>query len=157
MLVDFGLVRDLKTDRKETTSGKGMGTPLYIAPEQITSDHGIDARADIYSLGATLYHALAGKPPFQGSAIKEVLRKHIKEAPVPLKELWLDIPDALSDIVSQGHGKKAGGTVPVGGGADTGTAKGVPCHGGRRIQTAAQTSKNGQTSFECIDWLKFAR
>jgi tRNA A-37 threonylcarbamoyl transferase component Bud32 len=106
MLVDFGLVRDLKTDRKERTSEKGMGTPLYIAPEQITSDHGIDARADIYSLGATLYHALAGRPPFQGSAIKEVLRKHIKEAPVPLKELWLDIPDALSDIVSKAMEKK---------------------------------------------------
>jgi tRNA A-37 threonylcarbamoyl transferase component Bud32 len=108
MLVDFGLVRDLKTDRKERTSEKGMGTPLYIAPEQIRSDHGIDARADIYSLGATLYHALAGKPPFGGSTIKEVLRKHLKDAPVPLKELWLDIPDALSDIVSKAMEKKPG-------------------------------------------------
>ncbi len=106
MLVDFGLVRDLKTDRKETTCGKGMGTPLYMAPEQIRSDRVIDARADIYSLGATLYHALAGRPPFQGSTVKEVLRKHMKEAPVPLKELWLDIPDALSDIVSEAMEKK---------------------------------------------------
>ncbi len=106
MLVDFGLVRDLKTDRKERTSEKGMGTPLYIAPEQIRSDHAIDARADIYSLGATLYHALAGSPPFQGTSVKEVLRKHIKEAPVPLKELWLDIPDALSDIVCRAMEKK---------------------------------------------------
>jgi tRNA A-37 threonylcarbamoyl transferase component Bud32 len=106
MLVDFGLVRDLKTDRKERTSEKGMGTPLYIAPEQIRSDHGLDARADIYSLGATLYHALAGTPPFGGSTVKEVLRKQIKEALVPLKEMWLDIPDALSDIVCKAMEKK---------------------------------------------------
>ena len=106
MLVDFGLVRDLKTDRKETTGRDAMGTPLYIAPEQIRSDHIIDARADIYSLGATLYHALAGRPPFRGSNVKEVLRKHITEAPVPLKELWLDIRDALSDIVCKAMEKK---------------------------------------------------
>jgi len=106
MLVDFGLVRDLKTDQKEGTRGKAMGTPLYIAPEQAMSSQALDARADIYSLGATLYHALAGRPPFQGSTVKEVLRKHIKEAPIPLKELGLDIPDALSEIVCKAMEKK---------------------------------------------------
>ena len=83
-----------------------MGTPLYIAPEQIRSDHGIDARADILFTRRNALSRPGGKPPFQGSAIKEVLRKHIKEAPVPLKELWLDIPDALSDIVSKAMEKK---------------------------------------------------
>jgi tRNA A-37 threonylcarbamoyl transferase component Bud32/tetratricopeptide (TPR) repeat protein len=106
LLVDFGLVRDLKTNRKQKTSGKAMGTPLYIAPEQAMSSPALDARADIYSLGATLYHSLTGTPPFQGSTAKEVLRKHMKEAPVPLKELRLDVPDALSDIVSEAMEKK---------------------------------------------------
>jgi len=106
MLVDFGLVRDLKTDRKQKTSGKAMGTPLYIAPEQAMSSQALDARADIYSLGATLYHILAGRPPFQGSTVKEVLRKHIKEAPVPLKELCPEVPEALSDIVCKAMRKE---------------------------------------------------
>jgi eukaryotic-like serine/threonine-protein kinase len=106
MLVDFGLVRDLKTDRKQKTSGKAMGTPLYIAPEQAMSSQALDARADIYSLGATLYHILAGRPPFQGSTVKEVLRKHIKEAPVPLKELCPEVSEALSDIVCKAMRKE---------------------------------------------------
>jgi len=70
------------------------GTPHYISPEQIKGEN-VDERSDLYSLGATLYHCLAGKPPFQGATTREILKKHVTEEVVPVatvagKESTLD-------------------------------------------------------------------
>ena len=67
-LTDLGLAR--ATDDKEAAeseAGKAYGTPYYISPEQIRGDVDIDFRADIYSLGATLYHLVTGRPPFEAT------------------------------------------------------------------------------------------
>ena len=63
----------------ESEAGKAYGTPYYISPEQIRGDVDIDFRADIYSLGATMYHMLAGRPPFEAETPRAVMHKHLKE------------------------------------------------------------------------------
>lgn len=106
MLVDFGLVKDLRTYKDETPAGKALGTPLYMSPEQARGESSVDIRADIYSLGATFYQVLSGRPPFVAATAKEVIRKHLTEDPVPLKKLLPQIPQILSDLVSKAMQKK---------------------------------------------------
>lgn len=60
-----------------------LGTPTYVSPEQARGDKDIDIRSDIYSLGATLYHMLVGRPPFEGPDAASVIGKHLTERPVP--------------------------------------------------------------------------
>jgi serine/threonine-protein kinase len=72
-----------------------LGTVDYIAPEQADNAHQADIRSDIYSLGCTLYHLLAGQPPFPtGTPIQKVMA-HVEKKPQPLTELRQDIPEEL--------------------------------------------------------------
>src|SRR5207237_3723288 len=78
-----------------------MGTPDYIAPEQAKDAHTADIRADIYSLGCTLYDLLAGHAPFaDGTAMSKVMA-HIEQTPRPLTELRKDVPPALARVVER--------------------------------------------------------
>src|SRR5262249_35603617 len=84
-VLDFGLAR-LSGDRtKLTKSGTTLGTPAYMPPEQTGGDEAkIDKRGDIYSLGAMLYHAVCGRPPFVGSTEFEIVTSVLtKDAPAP--------------------------------------------------------------------------
>jgi eukaryotic-like serine/threonine-protein kinase len=72
-VADFGLAKALDEDVSMTQSGTGMGTPLYMAPEQARNAKHVDKRSDIYSLGCTLYYFLTGKLPFTGSNTMEVI------------------------------------------------------------------------------------
>jgi serine/threonine protein kinase len=86
-ILDMGLARLHSTGGNEKTltqDGVVVGTPDYLAPEQALSAHTADIRADLYSLGCTLYFLLSGKPPFQGGALAEMLLKHQMEEAVPL-------------------------------------------------------------------------
>jgi Protein kinase domain/PilZ domain len=74
-LTDLGLVKDLSVDTNLTSAGAGLGTIAYVAPEQFESAKSADIRSDIYSLGATLYHALTGVAPFRGRVNLVILRK----------------------------------------------------------------------------------
>jgi serine/threonine-protein kinase len=97
-LTDLGLAR--ATDDKhaaESEAGKAYGTPYYISPEQIRGEIDIDYRADIYSLGATFYHLITGRPPFEGETPSAVMHKHLKENLVP--------PDHLNTRISAGVGE----------------------------------------------------
>ncbi|MFC1672067.1 protein kinase, partial [Planctomycetota bacterium] len=78
-LCDMGLAKHLDAESQMTLSGITMGTPHYMSPEQARGDKSIDTRADIYSLGATLYHLVTGEPPFSGSSAAVVLTKHLTE------------------------------------------------------------------------------
>jgi len=96
-LVDFGIA----TFAREAAQGEGIwGTPYYIAPERIRHQR-IDARSDIYSLGATLYHALAGRPPFEGKTSIEVVRARLEANPPPLRKWRPDIDPQVEKIVSR--------------------------------------------------------
>ena len=96
-LADFGLARVLGHD----FSGSGvMLTPLYAAPEAIRGQRSReDCRADIYSFGATLYHMLAGVPPFPGTAPKQVMQRHLAEELTALSQRNSAIAGDLSDFV----------------------------------------------------------
>jgi eukaryotic-like serine/threonine-protein kinase len=87
-VTDFGLARSiLPTESLELTKqGTAIGTPLYMAPEQFGSGR-IDARADVYGLGATLFHFLAGRTPFEADGLAELARAVMQDAPPALEKL----------------------------------------------------------------------
>ncbi|MCC6217213.1 MAG: serine/threonine protein kinase [Polyangiaceae bacterium] len=78
-----------------------LGTPIYMSPEQVRSTRAVDARTDIWSLGAVLYELLAGRPPFTGATVMEVCAQVLENRPVPVHELRPEVGDALSRIVSR--------------------------------------------------------
>ncbi|HET6248190.1 MAG TPA: serine/threonine-protein kinase [Tepidisphaeraceae bacterium] len=97
-LTDLGLARVVDdTAAAESEAGRAYGTPYYISPEQIRGDVDIDFRADIYSLGATMYHLVTGRPPFEGDSPTAVMHKHLKS---PLKP-----PDHINTALSAGVGE----------------------------------------------------
>jgi len=85
------------------TTGTGMvlGTVDYIAPEQANNAHQADIRSDIYSLGCTLYHLLAGQPPFPGGSVMQKVMAHLKEKPQLISELRHDIPEELMLVLER--------------------------------------------------------
>lgn len=94
-VADFGLARS--DDQEITQSGTVMGTPYYMAPEQAEDPSGVDTRADIYSFGATFYHALTAEPPFDGPSSFAIMYKHKTE---PLVAPGFKNP-ALSDRICE--------------------------------------------------------
>jgi serine/threonine protein kinase len=93
-VLDFGLVKNVsggKDDPSLTQGGVVMGSPRYMAPEQVRSLR-VDHRTDIYSLGATLYHMLAGSPPFAMGKPFDAMAAHVSMPVPPLKETWPDCP-----------------------------------------------------------------
>jgi serine/threonine protein kinase len=97
-LADLGLAR--MGGEIQGESDGIMLTPMYTAPEMILDQwKNGDPRADIYSFGATLYHMLAGHPPFEHESFKEILRMQVEEAHIPLKKAKAKIPQGVSDFV----------------------------------------------------------
>jgi serine/threonine-protein kinase len=78
-LCDFGLARHTGQETRLTQTGVAMGTPHYVSPEQARGDGELDSRTDIYSLGATLYHMVTGRTPFDGASAVIVMTKHLSE------------------------------------------------------------------------------
>ncbi len=95
-IMDFGLVKITDSDEKLSQTGGMMGTPAYMPPEQ--ADGNVDHRADVYSLGATLYEVLTGRGPFQGETYLNILRQVYGEEPVSPSLLNPDIPKELEAI-----------------------------------------------------------
>jgi serine/threonine protein kinase len=92
-IADFGLARP------HTETQPEGGTPHYMSPEQVTGKGPVDARSDIYALGATLFHLLAGRPPFEGSTVKEILLARLTQ-PVPdLRALRKDVRPQTAALV----------------------------------------------------------
>ncbi|MBR2374511.1 MAG: Flp pilus assembly complex ATPase component TadA [Lentisphaeria bacterium] len=84
-LADLGIAKSGK-DENDDSSGKITGTVHYASPEQLRQVNGGDARSDIYSLGATMYHMLSGKRPFEGDSLKEILTKVLKARFLPIEQ-----------------------------------------------------------------------
>jgi serine/threonine-protein kinase len=102
VLMDFGLARDVNTSTAFTESGAVMGTPWYMSPEQTRGQtKTMDRRTDIYSLGATLYDIVAGRPPFDSETSVDALIAGVLKEPQSLDELVPTIPKALAVIVSK--------------------------------------------------------
>jgi serine/threonine-protein kinase len=100
-LLDFGLAKPL-TDAKDsglTQEGSITGSPLFMSPEQATASDQVDARSDIYSLGAVMYLMATGRPPFAYEAPIKVMVAHATEQPRPLREWIPEIPVELEEII----------------------------------------------------------
>jgi len=99
-VADFGLARVPRSgDAVDLTqAGMTLGTPLYMSPEQVEGKP-LDPRSDLYSLGVTCYHMLAGAPPFDGETALSVAVQHLKKPPDALENLRPDLPPALCRIV----------------------------------------------------------
>jgi serine/threonine protein kinase len=93
--------------------GKVMGTPDYMAPEQAVDAHQVDIRADIYSLGCTLYFLLAGQPPFPGGTVQEKLHCHQKAEPPPLESRRPDLAPELVGVVRRMTAKRPTDRYPT--------------------------------------------
>jgi serine/threonine-protein kinase len=107
-VADFGLARVVGDGGANLTQiGVTMGTPLYMSPEQIEGRE-LDSRSDIYSLGCTAYHMLAGKPPFSGDTPLSVAVQHLNQPPPPLVDSLPGIPPRLSQLVERMMAKKPG-------------------------------------------------
>ncbi len=106
-LTDLGLARAMDdTASAESEAGKAYGTPYYISPEQIRGDVDIDYRADIYSLGATIYHMVTGRPPFEGDTPSAVMHKHLKQPLTPVDHINTALSSGIGEIIDVCMAKK---------------------------------------------------
>jgi uncharacterized RDD family membrane protein YckC len=99
-IADFGLAKPKEARLNLTRGGKVMGTPLYMPPEQAVGEP-VDLRADMYALGCTFYHLLAGTAPFDAPNPVALMVKHAKEPALPLHERRPEVPVRLSAVVEK--------------------------------------------------------
>jgi formylglycine-generating enzyme required for sulfatase activity len=101
-VLDFGLASVVENDESNLTGTYAVvGTADYMAPEQAESSRAADARSDVYALGCTLYHLLAGRPPFTDSSTLLKLVAHREEAPPPVRALRPDVPEKLAAVLGR--------------------------------------------------------
>jgi eukaryotic-like serine/threonine-protein kinase len=100
-LLDFGLVKQIieAPSARLTQDGAISGTPLFMSPEQAGGVGNVDARSDIYSLGAVAYMLLTGRPPFERRSALEVLIAHARDEVTPPSQLGADVPADLEAII----------------------------------------------------------
>ncbi|MBI1833058.1 MAG: serine/threonine protein kinase, partial [Planctomycetes bacterium] len=102
-LLDFGLVQDIggfaAGSEKLTGVGAIVGSPNYLSPEQATGKRPIDARTDIYSLGAVAYFLVTGQPPFRRDSAMELIAAHMKDPVQPPRELRPELPIDLDEVI----------------------------------------------------------
>jgi len=99
-LADLGLVRQVgDKEAAMAEAGRAYGTPYYISPEQIRGEVDIDARADIYSLGATFYHMVTGRVPFDGPTPSAVMHKHLKEPLIPPDHINTSLSAGVAEVI----------------------------------------------------------
>jgi formylglycine-generating enzyme required for sulfatase activity len=98
-LLDFGLARLAEGDGGTTRSGAVLGTPAYMSPEQAAGGKNVDARADLFSLGAVLYEMLTGRRAFRGDGWMEVLANRLTTRPPAPRLVNATVPEEVSDLV----------------------------------------------------------
>ncbi len=99
-VADFGLAKPSDPNLSLTRGNTVMGTPYYMAPEQALGEP-LDHRADMYSIGCTFHHLLAGEPPFDGPSQMAVIAKHLKEKPTPIRQRAPRVPPRLAGILDR--------------------------------------------------------
>ena len=94
VVADFGIARAVRAAGADslTATGIAIGTPAYMSPEQVSGDHDLDGRSDLYALGCVLYEMLAGQPPFTGPTVESIARQHLIAEPPPVTNLRPAVP-----------------------------------------------------------------
>lgn len=105
-VMDFGIARMAKRTSGMTQAGMVVGTPEYMAPEQLMGDE-IDARADLYSAGCVLYECLTGRVPITADSQITLIARVLEDTPIPPREINPEVPAALSDVVMRTLAKNA--------------------------------------------------
>ena len=107
VLADFGIALALREagGNRLTETGLSLGTPQYMSPEQATGDRALDARSDVYSLGAVLYEMLTGEPPHTGATVQAVIAKLMTERPTPVRTVRETVSPALEAAVTRALAK----------------------------------------------------
>lgn len=106
-LADMGLAREATDEAAaQSEAGRAYGTPYYISPEQIRGEIDIDFRADIYSLGATFYHMVTGRVPFEASTPSAVMHKHLKEPLVPPDHINTTLSVGVAEVIEMMMAKR---------------------------------------------------
>ncbi|HEV8202038.1 MAG TPA: protein kinase, partial [Candidatus Polarisedimenticolia bacterium] len=106
-ITDFGLAKAAQADTRLTATGEVLGSPGYISPEQ-AQGHEIDLRSDIYSLGASFYHLVTGRLPFQAPTAVAMILKHMNEPLKSPRAINADIPFPIASIVQKMMAKRPG-------------------------------------------------
>jgi serine/threonine-protein kinase len=109
LVADFGVakaVSEATGGQTLTTAGMALGTPTYMAPEQVAADPHTDHRADLYAFGVMAYEMLTGQPPFLGATPQAVLSAHVTEPPVPVTQRRATIPPPLAQLIMRCLAKK---------------------------------------------------
>ena len=109
MVTDFGVAKALddasddalRTGRRVTTVSMALGTPAYMAPEQVNSAKLVDHKADIYALGCMAYELIAGDPPLARTSLRATMAAQLSETPAPLSDRRKDVPPALAEVIMQ--------------------------------------------------------
>ena len=120
LVADFGIARALEGDDRLTQTGFAIGTPAYMSPEQAAGDKGVDARTDVYSLGAVLYEMLAGEPPFTGPTAQAMIARRLSEPPPSVRRSRPNVPEARGPGHPAGAGPGARRPIRVRRGAGAG-------------------------------------
>jgi serine/threonine-protein kinase len=106
-LADLGLARDASDiEMAKSEAGKAFGTPYYISPEQIRGEMDLDARSDIYSLGATFYNMVTGRVPFEAATPSEVMKKHLREPLIPPDHINTSLSAGVSEVIEMMMAKR---------------------------------------------------
>jgi tetratricopeptide (TPR) repeat protein len=101
MLLDFGVARRLRETLSITRTDVLVGTPAYVAPEQVRGERQVDVRVDLYALGCVLFECLTGRCPFEGQHILAVLAKILFDEPPLASELCPHVPRPLSELIAR--------------------------------------------------------
>jgi serine/threonine-protein kinase len=106
LVADFGIARATDGGQALTQTGLSVGTPQYMSPEQATGERDIDARADVYAIGAVLYEMLSGRPPYTGSTPQAVLAKSLTEEVAPLAGVRPGVPAPVAAVVAKAMARR---------------------------------------------------
>jgi serine/threonine-protein kinase len=108
-VLDFGISRSSNLEEAPLTrEGAFLGTPAYVAPEQLCDPRAADARSDVYSMGVVLYEGLTGVQPFAADTLSGLARRILAGCPTPVRALRSDVPPMLAEIVHRAMAREPG-------------------------------------------------